>query len=76
MRKLGFTNDAINIQALQIANGDLEMAVNLILSGLNDDGWIYVFQKQIVVRNESLAQVPVPFILQITRRVFHSQLSM
>lgn len=37
LRKLGFTNDAMNIQALQIANGDLETAVNLILCGLNED---------------------------------------
>lgn len=38
LRKLGFVNDAVNIQALQLANGDLEAAVNLILSGfMNED---------------------------------------
>ncbi|XP_065225277.1 ubiquitin-like protein 7 isoform X2 [Planococcus citri] len=37
LRKLGFVNDAVNIQALQLSNGDLEAAVNLILSGLMND---------------------------------------
>jgi len=37
LRKLGFVNDAANIQALQLSNGDLEAAVNLILSGLMNE---------------------------------------
>lgn len=37
LRKLGFSDDAKNIEALQLANGDLEMAVNILLTGLNED---------------------------------------
>lgn len=34
MREMGLYNELINLQALAISNGDVEAAINLVLSGL------------------------------------------
>lgn len=36
MREMGLTEDMINIQALVVSNGDVESAINLVLSGLGN----------------------------------------
>lgn len=36
MREMGLFEDLINIQALAISNGDVEAAINLVLSGLDN----------------------------------------
>jgi hypothetical protein len=36
MHEMGLENDAINIQALQITNGDVQAAIELVLSGFGD----------------------------------------
>lgn len=37
MHEMGLRNDAINVQALQITNGDVQAAIELVLSGFGDN---------------------------------------
>ena len=36
MRELGITDDSVSLRALQVSNGDVEAAINLIFAGLID----------------------------------------
>lgn len=36
MHEMGLFNDPINLQALAVSNGDVETAINLVLSGLGN----------------------------------------
>lgn len=37
MHEMGLRNDGVNIQALQITNGDVQAAIELVLSGFGDN---------------------------------------
>ena len=40
MRELGITDDNVSLRALQVSNGDVEAAINLIFAGLIDE-WLF-----------------------------------
>lgn len=37
MHEMGLTNDGINVQALQVTNGDVQAAIELVLSGFGEN---------------------------------------
>lgn len=37
MHEMGLSNDAINLQALQVTNGDVQAAIDLVLNGFGDN---------------------------------------